>query len=116
MLIKFHSNLLPSPCINISSTTIELLEWIRIVSGIRTIKSKKNYNSTRHSDSYEYSVKYRDAILLLNSIEPYIVIKTKKNSARFILDFYEELTPRNGKYSENMLLANHKFYQDYIAS
>ncbi len=29
MLTKFHNNQYPSPCISISSTTIELLEWIK---------------------------------------------------------------------------------------
>lgn len=29
MLIKFHNNLFPSPCISIASTTIELLEWVK---------------------------------------------------------------------------------------
>lgn len=29
MLIKFHKNQYPSPCISISSTNVELLEWIK---------------------------------------------------------------------------------------
>lgn len=30
MLFRFHNNQFPSPCISISSTTIELLKWIKI--------------------------------------------------------------------------------------
>jgi len=29
MLIKFHKNQYPSPCVSISSTDVELLEWIK---------------------------------------------------------------------------------------
>ncbi len=34
MLLRFHGNQFPSPCISISSTTIELLEWIKSVTKI----------------------------------------------------------------------------------
>ncbi|WP_315117412.1 hypothetical protein [uncultured Clostridium sp.] len=29
MLLKFHSSQLPSPCLSISSTSLELLNWIK---------------------------------------------------------------------------------------
>ena len=33
MLQKFHHNEYPSPCISISSTTLELLHWIKFIVG-----------------------------------------------------------------------------------
>lgn len=41
MLIKFHNNQFPAPCVSISSTTIELLQWIKSITKMGTIKSKK---------------------------------------------------------------------------
>lgn len=41
MLIKFHNNQFPSPCVSIASTTIELLEWIKSKAGVGNIIRKK---------------------------------------------------------------------------
>ncbi|NFA89743.1 hypothetical protein EXM30_04850 [Clostridium botulinum] len=86
MLLRFHNNQFPSPCISISSTTIELLEWIKSVTKVGTIKRKKNYNTEKHTDSFTYTIKYNDAINLLIQIEPYLVIKNKKTRARLIIE------------------------------
>ncbi len=42
MLLQFHSNQLPSPCISVASTSYELLDWLRkkiaqVPSNIRKI-------------------------------------------------------------------------------
>jgi len=70
MILKFHNNQFPSPCISISSPTIELLEWIKSITKIGTIKRKKNYNTEKHTDSFTYTIKYNDAINLLIQIGP----------------------------------------------
>jgi len=66
MLTKFHNNQYPAPCISISSTTIELLQWIKGKTKVGTIKSKKNYNKINHKNSYTYTVKYNDAKIRMN--------------------------------------------------
>ena len=38
MLQRFHKGDLPAPCVSIASTTIELLKWIKEVSGVGIIK------------------------------------------------------------------------------
>ncbi|MCW6060196.1 hypothetical protein LAV35_08130 [Clostridium sporogenes] len=114
MLLKFHGNQFPSPCVSISSTTIELLEWMKDVTKIGTIKSKKNYNTEKHTDSFTYTIKYDDSINLLIEIEPYLVIKNKKIRARLIIKKYKSVTPRNGKYSNEMLGAKEEFYKEFI--
>ncbi|HDK7157209.1 TPA: LAGLIDADG family homing endonuclease [Clostridium botulinum] len=114
MLLKFHNNQFPSPCISISSTTIELLEWIKSITKNGTIKRKKNYNTEKHTDSFTYTIKYNDAINLLIQIGPYLVIKNKKARARLIIEKYKSVTPRNGKYSNEMLKAKEKFYKEFI--
>lgn len=115
MLLKFHNNQFPSPCISISSTTIELLEWIKDVTKIGSIKNKKNYNLEKHSNSFVYTIKYNDVINLLIEIEPYLVIKSKKKRARLIIEKYKVVTPRNGRYSKEMLKAKEKFYEEFIS-
>ncbi|KRU25046.1 LAGLIDADG endonuclease [Clostridium sporogenes] len=114
MLLRFHNNQFPSPCISISSTTIELLEWIKSVTKMGTIKRKKNYNTEKHTDSFTYTIKYNNAINLLIQIEPYLVIKNKKARASLIIKKYKSVTPRNGKYSDEMVKAKGDFYKEFI--
>ncbi|MDU1419897.1 MAG: hypothetical protein E6917_03100 [Clostridium botulinum] len=110
MLLKFHNNQFPSPSI----ATIELLEWIKSITKIGTIKRKKNYNTETHTDSFTYTIKYNDAINLLIQIESYLVIKNKKARAKLIIKKYKSVTPRNGKYSDEMLKAKEEFYKEFI--
>lgn len=114
MLIKINKNQFPSPCISISSTTLELLEWIKFKTKTGTIRSKKNYNIDKHKNSYSYEVRYNDAINILIEIEPYLIIKSKKKRARLIIEKYKELTPRNGHYTNEMIEAKEEFYNQFI--
>ncbi len=68
MLLKFNNNEFPSPCISISSTSIELLKWIKDVTKMGSIKNKKNNNSEKHANSFIYTIKHNDAINLLLEI------------------------------------------------
>lgn len=112
MLIKFHKNQYPAPCVSISSTDMELLEWIKNTSKMGKIIKKKNYNKEKHLDSYTYKVIYDDALKLLEEITPYLVIQKKRSRANFILENYKKVTPRNGKYNEEMRKKKEQFYID----
>jgi hypothetical protein len=115
MLIKFHKHQHPAPCVDVSSASIELLEWILETAKMGRIQSKKNYKPHNHQNSYTYTVRYNDAIQLLNEIEPYLVISQKKQRAKLILTEYKALTPRNGRYSPELLKAKEDFYQRFIS-
>ena len=115
MLIRFHKNQHPSPCITISSSSRELLEWIQETTKVGRIQAKKNYNPKRHLDSYTYTVRYNDAINILLDIEPYLVITQKKVRAQMIINEYKSITPRNGRYSPELLKAKEDFYQRFIS-
>ncbi|MCD3216367.1 hypothetical protein G8S55_03745 [Clostridium botulinum C] len=114
ILTKFHNNQFPAPCVSISSTTLELLEWIKSEANMDTIKSKKNYNIEKHKDSYSYTIKYNDAIEFLKYIKPYLIINVKKERAKLIINEYKSVTPRNGRYTNEMLEAKNNFYEKFI--
>ena len=114
MLQRFHKGDFPTPCVSIASTTIELLEWVKEVSGVGIIKKKKNYNCEKHKDCYSYVVKHDKAIELIKDIYPYLVIESKKKRAELILMRYKAVTPRNGRYSEEMLREKEEFYEEFI--
>lgn len=114
MLIKFHNNQFPSPCVSISSTTLELLEWIKSKTGMGHIIHKKNYNSEKYKESYSYVLKYNDALNLLKDIEPYLIIETKKKRCKLILSEYKNITPRNGRYNSASIKLKEEFYTKFI--
>lgn len=114
MLTRFHKNEYPSPCVSVSSTDLELLEWIKQTTGMGRIIPKKNYDMDRHLDSYTYRVIYNDAIALLKKIQPYLIINKKRARAKHIVENYKRVTPRNGKYSEKLRQEKEQFYQDFM--
>ena len=115
MLSKYHKSEYPSPCISISSTDIELLEWVKFKIGSGRINKKKNYNFDKHKTSYTYSVYYDAAIEVMTMIEPYLVIKKKKARANHIISNYKKVTVRNGRYNDEQKLAKEQFYTDFMA-
>ena len=115
MLTRFHKNQYHSPCISISSTDLELLEWVKNTVRAGKINTKKNYNEKKHKNSYTYTIIYDEAIQLLEDIEPYLVIEKKKVRAKLIISKYKEVTIRNGRYNETQRLAKEQFYIDFIA-
>lgn len=114
MLLSFHNNQLPSPCISISSTTLELLEWVKDRIQAGSIKGKKNYNTDKHKYSYTYTLRYDAVINLLKDIEPYMVIESKKKRALMIINEYKNVTPRNGRYSKEILEKKQLFYEEFM--
>jgi hypothetical protein len=114
MLISNHKNQLPSPCISISSSTIELLEWIKSATNVGTIIKKKNYNPEYHKNSYTYYLRNDKALWLLSEIYPYLVLNSKKKRARLLLSEYKNVTLRNGRYTEATLNAKNDFYERFI--
>lgn len=44
-----------------------------------------------------------DVFQTLNCIVPYLRVNQKKRRATWILEHYEEVTPRNGKYNQHLL-------------
>lgn len=114
MLTKYHKSEYPSPCISISSTDLELLEWVKEKVGSGRITRKKNYNIKKHKTSFTYAVNYDAAIEIMSLVEPYLVITKKKLRANFIINNYKSVTARNGKYSEEKLKLKEQFYIDFM--
>jgi len=115
LLTKQSKNQHHSPVITVASTDIELLEWMKGIIGKGAIIRKKNYNCSKHKNSYTYSIVKDSAIILLEEISPYLVINKKKARAEHILKKYKSVTMRNGKYNEEQLEAKLKFYKDFVA-
>ena len=115
MLTSFNKLKLPAPSVSVSSTSLELLEWIKFKVGAGVISSKKNYNPEKHQDAFSYGIRYNSALELIFEIEPYLQIKEKKQHAMLILSDYKKITVRNGRYTPDQLRAKDEFLKTFYA-
>ncbi|MDR7870556.1 MAG: hypothetical protein RIN55_06845 [Tissierellaceae bacterium] len=58
MLSKYHKSEYPSPCISISSTDLELLEWAKDKIGSGKINKKKNYNEEQKQAKEQFYIDF----------------------------------------------------------
>jgi hypothetical protein len=98
--------------ITISNNELEILEWVKNLIGVGTIIIKKIY-SKKHNQSYTYHVFNRQALSLIKQIIPHLK-GYKKERAKLVLDNYLSVTPRNGKYSEEVLKQKEKFEKKFF--
>ncbi|MEH7376563.1 LAGLIDADG family homing endonuclease [Neobacillus drentensis] len=113
-LTRMHENENRRPCITVASTDKELLVYIRSLTD-GTINSKKNYNPERHKDSYTLTIKKKDSVVtLLKKISPYLRVDKKRKRALWILENYEKVTPRNGKYNSLLLTKKIAFEDNFF--
>ena len=112
-LTRLHKKEHRRPCITIASTDKELLDYVQeLTKG--TINNKKNYNPKRHKDSYTLMIKNKENVLkLLKDVAPFLRVYNKKNRALWILENYEKVTPRNGKYNDDLLKKKLMFEEDF---
>lgn len=102
-LTKIHKNENRRPCITIASTDIELLSYTQSLTG-GVISSKKNYNPDRHKDSFTLNIKKKETVIsLLSKIEPYLRVPQKRKRALWIIENYDKVTMRNGKYNQDLI-------------
>jgi len=112
-LTRKHKNENRQLCVSISSTEIELLEFVLAATGVGKITNKQASKS-HHAQSYAYAVYNRQALSLLEQILPYLR-SYKSDRAALILKDYLTLTPRNGKYSGETLARKKVFEKTVLA-
>jgi len=99
--------------VEISNTDFELLKWVKNSVGVGQITRKRRY-SKKHAMSYTYRICNRQGFNLLVQVSPYL--KTyKRKRAELVLKNYIKLTPRNGKYSPNLLAERKKFIKAFFS-
>ncbi|MGG3925337.1 LAGLIDADG family homing endonuclease [Metabacillus fastidiosus] len=102
-LTRMHKTEHRRPCITIASSDKELLIYIQSLTG-GTVNKKKNYKPDLHKDSFTLNIKKKETVLfVLKSISPYLRIEKKRTRALWILEHYEKVTLRNGKYNPESL-------------
>ena len=76
--------------------------------------TRKSTTSAKHTPSFYYALSNRQALTLLEQIHPYLR-SYKQQRSQLILAKYEQLTPRNGKYTQALKQCRLDFEQELLA-
>ena len=112
-LIRKHKNENRQLSVSISSTEIALLDYVKSVTGVGKITNKRT-SKPHHTPSFAYAVYNRQALALLQKILPYLK-SYKRQRAEIILRDYVKLTPRNGKYTSEIVAEKIQFENTVLA-
>lgn len=112
-LMKHKGNEFRSPHISIVSCTLKLLEYVKSICG-GYISSKRPYRK-QDSISYTWTPKGKTGTFeFVSGILPFIKEPEKIRRIQLILDRYEKVTPRNGKYSITLLEKRVEFEKEFF--
>ncbi len=108
-----HMGRWPSPIVSVASTDRELVEWLRSRVG-GSIVHKKTYQP-HHTPSYDWKLTDRKALRFLEIIRPYLVIERKIARCDLLLNEYLACTPRNGRYSIEMVARKQNLIERFAS-
>lgn len=112
-LSKIHkSNLYRSPTASVTSTSFELVEYLKLTFGgfICNQKVAKEH----YKQSWSWRIAHDKAIEFLTLVKPYIKEKKKLARIQLICDNYKKLTLRNGRYTEEQKNSKLIFEQAFF--
>lgn len=112
-LTRKHRNENRQLAISISSTERNLLDHVLRTLGHGKITNKCT-SREHHTPSYTYAVYNQQALNLLREITPWMKGYKAKRAALILRD-YQRLTPRNGKYSNELRQTRREFEQAVLA-
>lgn len=111
-LTRLSANEYRAPVVSVTSTTIEILEYLQErCGGSISSQSKKE---VQHKDSWCWKIIRNKAIELLEQCSDYLLVPEKKYRADLIINQYKAVTPRNGRYNEERRKLKEKFEEDFF--
>jgi len=112
-LTRTHRTENRRPVVSISSTELPLLTYVREVIGAGRITSKVCARE-HHSPSFTYTITSRQALTLLTQVCPFLrTYKFKR--ACLLLEEYQGVTPRNGRYTPEQRTARAQLEERFFA-
>jgi hypothetical protein len=112
-LTRRHANERRQLVLSISSTERALVEWSLTSIGVGKITGKRTC-SAAHAPGLTYTVSNQQALNVLRQVVGYLR-SYKQRRARLALARYDELTPRNGKYTAAQDAARRIFEIEFLS-
>ena len=98
--------------VSIANTERQILQFV--LDQVRAGKiTNKRVTSLRHAPSFCYAITSAQALDLLQQVLPWL-LSYKRQRAELALRLYAVLTPRNGKYSQDLLERRREFEQEFL--
>ena len=101
------------PSLSIANTDRGLLEWTREVTGSGFISTKRSKKEPHHLDAHIWASYSDQALNIVEQILPYLKEAKKLARAKFLLDNYKKVTPRNGKYTKELFKKKEEFVKEF---
>lgn len=98
---RAHANETPAPKVSVANNSLHLLKWIKdkVGSGVIIKRSKRE---PQHGTQYVLDISDNAALKLLAEVKEYLLIK--KPNAELLVSRYKAVTPRNGRYTKELLV------------
>lgn len=113
MLTRDHVGRWRTPRVSITSTTIEFLEAMKDTYG--GYISRHTSKTANWKQAWVWAVNGNACLEMLADIVPYMLEPKKKARTWHLLVHYKNLTPRNGKYTPEMLELKQQFEDEFFA-
>lgn len=110
---RVHANERRRLVVSIANTEFQLLRFVLDTVGAGKI-TRKRVTSARHTPSFCYHISSRQALALLLQVLPWLR-SYKRLRAELAIRKYAALTPRNGRYSSQVLAARIEFENELLA-
>lgn len=111
-LTKRNSNEYRSPVITLTSTTKEIVYFCKSTFGGSV--SDQKISKDHYKKSYVWGISSNRAINTMKLIIPYIKEPKKISRINYIINNYKKVTPRNGKYSQEMAIVKLNFEKEFF--
>lgn len=112
MLTRATKGKTRSPHVSMTSTTIELLEFMQTLFGGHIV-NKKTY-SKHHKRAWSWQINYDGALAVCEVLLPYLKEPEKKRRAKIIVERYKSVTPKNGRYDKKILAEKQAFEREFF--
>lgn len=112
-LSRLHAKESRRLVVSISNNDLQLLTFVFDRVGAGKITRKRTYQP-HHAAAFAFQLSGRQALALLGHIAPYLR-SYKARRAQLALESYLAVTPRNGKYTPQMLAARQAFEQNFFS-
>jgi hypothetical protein len=111
-LVRHHSGERRRPVVSVANTEYELLAYLKQTIGAGRI-TRKCVAKDHHTPSFAFAIYSRQALELLRQISSYL--RTHKRArAELLLAQYLLVTPRNGRYTGELIAARAAFETQFF--
>ena len=102
------------PTIQVTSTTYDIIDFLKKNFGGAISKKNEQLRNPKWKQAYNWKLERRKAIELLEEIVGLLQEPKKKARAELIIRDYIRLTPRNGRYNEELRQKKHEFEEQFF--